>query len=57
MTDTEILELLRGRLEWTGSGYWLPDICVKEQDFGASYTSEPTLDEFRTELVRLLTGG
>ena len=50
LTDTQLLEWLRSRLEWDGRGYWLPEVCVREMRLGESEFPEPTLQEFRKAL-------
>ena len=50
LTDTQLLEWLRSRLEWDGHGYWLPEVCVCEMQSGDRDCPEPTMQEFRKAL-------
>lgn len=48
--DARRLEWLRLNLEWDGHAYWLPDLCIKETQFGSQECPEPTPDEFRAAI-------
>ena len=46
ISDAQILAWLCKNLEWDGHAYWLPEICIKEQQ-GSEFCSQPTIKEFR----------
>lgn len=53
--DAERLSNLRCILDWDGNGYWLPDICIKERDWGQEFCQEPTIEEMRSAIDAALS--
>ena len=53
LEDTNIVDWLYRNLEWGGSGWWLPDICIKE---GCKYEDYPSKQEFYEYLNKLMGG-
>lgn len=56
-TDTAILEWLQRNLEWDGYGYFLPEICIREREWGQEFCPQPTLDELRQVFCALMESG
>lgn len=54
LTDTEILRWLCDNFEWDGYGYWLPEVCVREQENFGSEPDEPTMAEFRIIMTNII---
>jgi hypothetical protein len=52
----KLLEGLRKNLYWDGHAYWLPDLCIKEQDGTGEETPEPTKEEFLAVLADWIEG-
>lgn len=46
LSDAQLLRWLRDHLEWDGHGYWLPEICIREREWGQEFSPEPTMNEF-----------
>ena len=52
LSDAKLLRWLRDNMDWDGHGYWLPEICIREPDFGQDcICPEPTMKEFRAVLI------
>lgn len=50
LSDEQLLQWLKDNLEWDGQRYWLPELVVREREYGQEFCPEPTLDEFRALL-------
>jgi hypothetical protein len=48
--DAARIAALQLLLHWDGHAYWLPDLCIKEREYGNEYTTVPTLDELRAAI-------
>jgi hypothetical protein len=48
--DAARIAALQVLLHWDGHAYWLPDLCIKEREYGNEYTTVPTLDELRAAI-------
>ena len=51
MTDAQILKALCERMDWDGTAWWLPDLCIKEGN-GRDDCPQPTMKEFREILAQ-----
>jgi len=50
LSDAALLRWLCEHMDWDGHGYWLPEICIRESEWGQDFCPQPTLDEFREVL-------
>jgi hypothetical protein len=53
LTDTQLLKWLHENMLWDGDRYWLPEICVRERQWGSEMCPVPTFNEFLRELDKL----
>jgi hypothetical protein len=50
-TEEPILQWLADNLNWDGHGYWLPDMCVREREWGQDYCPPPSKEDVRRAIL------